>query len=227
MSQMSQKRKGGRTYPKIPLKRVAAVPTRVLRAPVRPNITPVKYRTGNANVITFAASSSWVINVVNVPEGTGPDEYVGNKFTWKSFEIRFTIESAPGVANPVTRYRFAVLYDKDGNGAGLTGTDIYNVNTFNGLRSPDSQDRFITLHDEIVPYDNGAVAGANSVYHAYVNINRFWKYNQNLFDSEGPATRYTAAGALVKGALIFACVPDRVVTATATGQFRANFYDKV
>lgn len=83
-----------------------------------------------------------------IVQGTGVSGRVGRQVNLKSVFIRWVFTGTQ------TPFRFVIIYDKQPNGALPATTDIFSVNSINGLMTLANSDRFKVIHDEYI-YANG------------------------------------------------------------------------
>lgn len=189
--------------------------------PVMKAISKNKYLMGSLSGLSWAAASTWDFINLNIAEGVGPDSHVSNKVIYKALQIRFR-QISPAVLG----YRVAIIYDKEGAGAAATADVWQNDNVFT-LREPDSTDRFICLHDEIVSRDP---SGGFTASFTYTDIFAFAARRPALFGEQGALSQYNTGGGQNKGGLqIWMCpvgsTSGATVTDTITGYYKLTFIE--
>jgi hypothetical protein len=126
-----------------------------------------------ANVATFG-------QINNIRQGAGFYQRVGTRINMRTLKIRGQIENnTPATANANERLRFAIIYDRQANGALPAFSDVFNNVPATGVpasltwdfQSIVNKDRFLVLYDwapqmadAVIPTGLGYAAPSNSFY---------------------------------------------------------------
>lgn len=124
-------------------------------APTRLAIEKKAVDVNSAPTIGNGATWSGPFLLNGISQGTGVQQRVGRKTTLKSLMMRWNCGDG---ASFQRIWRWALVYDREPQGALPVALDIFSLDSINGLNNLDNSDRFMILHDEYPVEKNGYIA---------------------------------------------------------------------
>jgi hypothetical protein len=139
-----------------------------LTNPPQGRIWPEKKNTDRGGSVGNLGPSIWseLDNLNGVANGAGQSERVGRKIQMKSLLVRWS-ESTLASESAL---RILVVYDRDADTVPVI-TDVLVSDNFNSNMQLANSDRFVVLHDEVIPCVVGAPTGIRRAGKFYIKLN--------------------------------------------------------
>lgn len=107
--------------------------------------------------------------IVDIVQGTGESQRIGRKCTITKIMLRLNFEfltaddATLNMANTAHEtVRFMIYWDKQCNGAGISGTDMLETNVYNSYRNLANVQRFQILYDKTWAWNTTAIAASSA-----------------------------------------------------------------
>ena len=139
-----------------------------------PSIKETKYVDVATNITNLNSSSTNVILLSTIPQGSSQSQRIGRKAMLKSIQLRGRIYSS--TTTTISGVRWALVYDAQSNKALPLWTDIFDTSTYDAMKRDDNKNRFFILKDNIGQVTGNsttpATGGESFVIDCYVKINK-------------------------------------------------------
>lgn len=142
-------------------KNFTTIPKKVPRFTIRPG-PELKRLIGEDVNLTVPVGSAFTVPgcMTLLAEGTGVNQRVGRKVTFKSIEIRWTFYpgTPTSAQTPHSECRIVMFYDKDQDGVQTPIASVMHpaANFNSPLRQENFGERFILLHDQITKFTSAS-----------------------------------------------------------------------
>jgi len=146
----------------------------------------------DATSVTAVSSGGQVLLLNAMAQGPDFDERIGNKIVMKSVEWRMRLSNIAAEGCYRTPVRLLFVYDRQANGAALTGAMVLDAFSTTSLKLVANRDRFLILRDELIDWNTfgAGIAGDSGVDE--VQIQR-----KGFIPLKGLPTTYNAAAAAI------------------------------
>lgn len=161
-----------------------------------------------------------VDSLMNVANGTGPSDRIGNHVSLKDILLDWTARDSAG-GSYTHHGRLVVVQDLQTNRAAPTVLDIFNTATVTSQYNPSNRTRFKVIMDE-----NYSLSSVNGIGIAWEKNAQRTNYFRNL---QGKKITYSGTTSNVTdidaGALFIVHLSDTASKVTVTFNTRVQFYD--
>lgn len=125
-----------------------------------------------------------------IARGSGPSARIGRKITLTKIQIRLNLEfidaSASSLLTAQTGHetvRFILVWDKQCNGAGISGTSYLAVDLYNAFRNISNGGRYVALHDKTYTFNRPTISAGDGTANDSQSVHKDWNINitKNVF----------------------------------------------
>lgn len=139
-----------------------------LTNPPQGRIWPEKKNTDRSASLGNVGSAAWSeLDCLNgITQGISANERVGRKIQMKSLQVRWSESTTASLS----ALRILVVYDRDGLPLPFI-TDVLSVDNFNSNMQLSNSDRFVVLHDEVIPCEVSGPTNNRRAGKFYIKLN--------------------------------------------------------
>lgn len=130
-------------------------------------------------------------SATGITQGTSAGQRIGNKIKLQGFDLIVNVLPDAGVGAYSGFCRMCVIHDKRSNGAtGLTGTDVFTVNSVLGFQNPTNESRFTISNDMVhnIVSTSGTSAGPEGLFKIHIPAKSQIEYNSSAVTTGTLAT---------------------------------------